>query len=119
MASLVMKADGIIAEREMEIIKNLKDEMNAQNLLCNLTEAESFAILAASKRSVKRAIYMELSAIAKSDGNVDEKEEKYLKNVLSQLGLSEVFSRNVQKWLDVYSRLLEKGVYLALGKKKE
>jgi len=119
LANLIMKADGVIAEREMEIINRLREEMKAPNLLSNLTEAESYKILASSKRSVKRAVYLELSAIAKADGFVDPNEEKYMKNILSQLGLSEVFAKNVHRWLDAYYKLLEKGVILVeRGKKK-
>jgi uncharacterized membrane protein YebE (DUF533 family) len=118
-ANLVMKADGVVAEREMEIINNLMVEMNVHNLLCNLTEDESFKILASSKKSVKRSIYIELAAIAKADGVVEESEEKYLKTVLSKLDLTEVFDRNVQKWLEAYFKLVEKGVRLALGGKNK
>jgi tellurite resistance protein len=119
LANLVMKADGVVDEREMEIINSLREEMNTPNLLSNLTEAESYKVLASSKMPVKRAVYMELLAIAKADGVFDPSEEKYIKNVLTQLGLSEVFAKNVQKWLDAYFKLLEKGASLARGKKKE
>jgi tellurite resistance protein len=117
LANYVMKADGIIEEREMEVVNVLRGEMNTPNLLSNLTEAESFKILASSKKRVKKAIYIELLSIAMADGLVDANEEEHMKNILSQLSLSEIFSTNAQKWLIYYFKILQKGISLVNRRK--
>jgi len=119
LANQIMKADGVVADSEMAVINALRGEMNTQNLLSNLTEDESLNILASSKRHVKRGIYIELLSIAIADGTVDASEEAYIKKIQSKLDLSDVFAKNAGKWIDTYFRLLEKGINLARGKKKD
>ena len=118
LADGVMKADGVVADREMKIINDLRKEMNVQNLVSNLTENDSFKTLTSSKQSVRRGIYIELLSISMADGVIDANESIFMKKIQSQLELSDIFAKNSEKWVSAYFRLQEKGIELVRGKKK-
>jgi hypothetical protein len=53
LANKVIKADGIIAEKEMILLNNLCNEMGTPNLVSNLNEDESFTVFASSEGTIK------------------------------------------------------------------
>ena len=118
LANKVMKADGIIEEREMEVINTLRGEMNAPNLVSNLTEEESYKVFSVSKTPVKKAVYLELLGIAIADGGIVTKENEVLAEFASRLRLSDKFTGNALKWIDHYFSVLQKGISLVSGKPK-
>jgi predicted Zn-dependent peptidase len=115
LADKVLKADNIVAETELSMLRAFAQEMGLSESNSNLSEDETYTILTVSENKTKRAVYAELLSLAFVDSAFAEKEIECLKNIQEKLGLPEIFTKKVRDWLVSYIEKTKEGFMLIEG----
>jgi hypothetical protein len=115
LAEKVLKADNIVAETELIMLRAFAQEMGLSETNSNLSEDETYTILDVSENKTKRAVYAELLSLAFVDSIFEEKEIECLKNIQEKLGVPEIFTKKVRDWLISYMEKTKEGFILIEG----
>lgn len=119
LAVAIIKADGIVAEAEMQILSAYADEM--QIPVCGLEEQDNVtevldAFAIASTPQTKRIVFVELLALAFADGIYADEEQAFVEQVANAFGLDNAFVEQAVNAEDAYiaaymnlTNLVEKG----------
>ena len=109
LANSIMMADGVQAEEELSNIDAYCRELNIEKEEYK-TEMldDSVASISSLSFSIKKAVYLELYALAVSDNDFDDSERELLKRFKNAFEISDTDEDNIREVCDEYITVCNK-----------
>ena len=110
LAHIAMHVDGAVEEEERVSYQNFKLELGLQDyVLQNKSYKDIVMAFQGSKKSVLRAILVEIGGILDADGKIDVNEENWLTSLGKDWGFKELEIKKLIRWIQEFNDLLEEG----------
>ncbi|GLC31141.1 hypothetical protein [Clostridium omnivorum] len=110
LATIAMKVNGIIEEREKAVFQTYRLELGIHDYkLQNKELTDLVTAFQASTKKVKRAIIIELSGVLNADEEIDIAEENWILKLGNEWGFRDSEVRKMIRWAQDFNDLLAEG----------
>ena len=111
LANIAMRIDGIVDDREKRILDTYRREMSLLEYeLKGKAQEDIVSLLQGSKKSVKRAIIIEIAGVLDADDVIDDKEHSWIYNLGEDWGFRETEIKKMVRWTQDFNDLLQEGL---------
>lgn len=116
LASIAMNVDGVVAEEELNVFSTYRFELGLKDYQIQNKDYKTIIMeLKASRKSVLRAIVIELAGMMDADEEIEKVEETWLMKLGVDLEFRDSEMRKMIRWTEDFNDLLAEG-YMYINK---